>query len=436
MPNELPDSLSRNVAIDGDSLVASTDYAPGLKFSAELYQGARRLEKIPFSNKPRMVFKTQLQTGRYKVVFSYKTTSSTKRLPYRVYLARVNDKTRVVNEDEYISIKVSQLTDNYKNSFNEIIKFLRPKEIRENKEAQKLKELNLVQDMPHEVGVFFRNAIGRSYRNIRCVNSALYSGSKFTPPKTLESKENAYRFVDLLGIIRPHAEYFAEASDIFHADLSVGKVVKPKYSNGGKCIHAITKVGNDSYKDWFSGTNPFSNQQLVSVLEEETERHKLQGGWIVEDMVTSSNGSPRETFDVKIYTFYGQAELILEIDRWGERKPIYYTYDTKGVAQDIGLYQLNHQRPMLCTDELINKATDISKTIPWPHVRVDFLVSDTQCIFGEFTFGPGSFTGFNRAWDRRLAGAYAKASSRLYDDMFIGKKFEEYEALLDQIKSP
>lgn len=47
-------------------------------------------------------------------------------------------------------------------------------------------------------------------------------------------------------------------------------------------------------------------------------------------------------------------------------------------------------------------ARSISLQIPAPFARLDFLISETDIVFGEITPAPGSHHAFNHEWDSKL----------------------------------
>jgi hypothetical protein len=145
-------------------------------------------------------------------------------------------------------------------------------------------------------------------------------------------------------------------------------------------------------------------------------------------MVVGSNGSPTDTMDVKFYTFYGKVALVLQVDRW--RGKLYRFFDPDGNMVDTGKYSAELDMAPIFGKKLVKLASKMSLKIPWPHIRIDFLVSDTDFRFGEFTCQPGQGASFNAEWDEKLGQHYVAAQARLYEDFLNGKQFTEFNGFL------
>lgn len=144
--------------------------------------------------------------------------------------------------------------------------------------------------------------------------------------------------------------------------------------------------------------------------------------YIVEELVSYNDGPAR---DIKVYCFYGVAGLVLEVDRSsGIAK--YCEYSRDGNNLETGRYVGSRFLGNGVPSEIVNAAERVSKEIPSPFVRLDFLLSDNGVYGGEITANPGSFHLFNWNENRRLGTEFIKAEARLYTDLINGKSFERY----------
>jgi hypothetical protein len=80
-------------------------------------------------------------------------------------------------------------------------------------------------------------------------------------------------------------------------------------------------------------------------------------------------------------------------------------------------------------DSEIALAERISREIPAPFMRIDFLRSPDGLVFGEFTRRPGSYGKFSVKFDRWLGDMFLSAEARLFDDALAGQKFPLFESV-------
>lgn len=291
-----------------------------------------------------------------------------------------------------------------------------------------LQSVNFYPRMDFEVNKLFESRQWRSYRFQRACQMGFVHNSRLIPPRILNVKKYGVDFAQRMGLDLPSSVMSLNAEDV---DLTTPSVVKPMHSDGGKSVYAPLPKGDGRIEDLFSGRIFKSSTAFRDTLKSENLPRNKGGQWIQEEMVTGSRGSPRETIDVKFYCFYGSVALVLEVDRWGRGEKTFY--DCSGVPCDTGRYRYRRKSKPLFTNNLLVKAEEVSKAIPWPHVRIDFLVSDVHEKFGEFTLRPGNPAGFNESYDRYLGELYAEANARLYEDLLMGKAFDEYKRVIANI---
>lgn len=276
----------------------------------------------------------------------------------------------------------------------------------------------------HDVNKHFFSKGSRSYRVLRMANMGLLRRVKFSPQYTVDVKSRAYRFAELSGVRVPKAVVGVPLDEL---DFSRFTVTKPVYSNGGKCIYAWKMLDDGGYYDFFKGRKCGNISELKEIMKNDFLRRGIKvDEWIQEELIVGKDGSPKSTHDVKFYAFYGEISAILQVDTWDKKQ--YAFFDLSGNQIDAGIFPYREGLRAVFNKELIEVAAELSKKIPWPHVRLDFLVSDNDFSFGEFTSNPGSFSEFNDVWDERLGIAFQDGFGRLFEDLLNNKKFEEYEA--------
>lgn len=293
-------------------------------------------------------------------------------------------------------------------------------------EVSRLKRFNFYPRLGHLENAFFEAAQPASYRVQRAAQLGAIQHSKKLPPRVVSVKGNSVRFAERVGLPVPATEYPLKVDDI---TFDQPCVIKPVHAEGGRCIYGVAPEQDGGVKDYFSGAYFATRESFVAQVRKDMQAAGVRrDAWLKEEMIVGSGGSPLETFDVKMYVFYGVVGLVLQVDRWRGRE--YRFFDAQGQLVDTGKYSADADIDPIFDQKLISVAAEVSKKIPWAHVRIDFLVSDTDWRFGEFTLRPGVPANFNDEWDRRLGEFFVKAQARVYEDLILGKDFSDYRSLL------
>lgn len=241
------------------------------------------------------------------------------------------------------------------------------------------------------------------------------------PTWILDSKIITHEFSKLLNVRNPK---------IFQVDCSIDEVIfkkncviKPMYEFSATGVF----IYND--KDLY-----YLNKNIYFSNAEDARKHakKLiangfvkKDKWMVEELIGNSENIAR---DVKFYMFYGDVGLILESSRLPTLKRCWYDDSYKIV--ETGKYQNSlFKGNSEGLEKLADLAKAISKEIPAPFVRIDFLQVQDEIFLGEFTPRPGNFSAFNHEWDNKLGDLYQSSMVRLVADFGSGKKFEKYNIL-------
>ena len=281
----------------------------------------------------------------------------------------------------------------------------------------------------HRHHQFIESFQSASYRFQRIAQAGVIKRAEASPPRTINVKDRGRRFAHELGLPVPHVEVAGDLDSVEIADLCV---LKPRQSDGGKCIYAPVLKFDGGVEDLFSGQEYRSALDFKDKVRQDFQRLRVRTDeWFKEEAIVGSGGSPRETFDVKFYCFYGKVGIVFQIDRWGGRR--FADFDMNGRPVDSGKHPVDPNMQPVFGGDLVKQAEEISSKVPWPHVRIDFLVSDVDVRFGEFTLRPGSPGTFSDEWDRRLGRLFVEAQARLYEDLMGGKVFPEYQRAVSEL---
>jgi len=233
----------------------------------------------------------------------------------------------------------------------------------------------------------------------------------------LNSKSISLRFVELLNLNLPKTyQNGVLAKDLIIKDKSV---IKPLQGTGSRNVFIV--YNEDQILDLYRNSY-CSRKEMLNILKSQNSKYFNQ------ELITSWGDEVR---DYKFFSFYGEVSIVLEVSR----TPIvrYCCWNDKNEIIDIGRYSEKekfHGRGIkLSHMQYVKK---ISKSIPAPFLRIDFLHSakDDKLYFCEFTPRPGGYVNFNKDIDILLGHEFAKAESRLFNDLLNGKKFKEYQDLL------
>lgn len=292
------------------------------------------------------------------------------------------------------------------------------------KYGEDLRRINFYPRVHHDVNKFFFSKGSRSYRVMRLANMGLLRKVKSSPQHTVDVKSKAYNFAELCGVKCPKAVAGLTLDQLVFDKLVVSK---PVFSNGGKSIYAWKRSEDGSYYDYYSKKVAVDIAHVKKIMRQDFLRRKIKvDEWIQEELIVGKDGTPKSTYDVKFYTFYGKIAVILQVDRWDKKQ--YSFFDLNGVQVETGRYPLRENAVAVFDKQMIDVAVGLSKKIPWPHVRLDFLVSDNDYAFGEFSSDPGNFSEFNDAWDHKLGLYYQGGFERLHSDFLNRKDFSEYKS--------
>lgn len=243
------------------------------------------------------------------------------------------------------------------------------------------------------------------------------------PEWQLDDKKSAYSFVEQFKIKVPHTNNYSY--DIASLPLQEGIVIKPVNGAGGRGVYI---VHDDK---WIIDVKESSDFQGFDELRSRMHRDLEIGAvaedsWFIEEIIYENKQEKLAGRDLKFYTFYGKVGLILEIIRYPEMR--YCWWDSNLNRISVGKYDEQLFIGEGVTKEELQMVEKLSEQIPAPFIRIDFLRSEYDLVFGEFTPKPGNYDEFNKEVDQRLGDDYLKAQVRLDMDLINGKQFERFNA--------
>ncbi|MFA9458534.1 ATP-grasp fold amidoligase family protein [Halalkalibacter sp. AB-rgal2] len=247
------------------------------------------------------------------------------------------------------------------------------------------------------------------------------------PELVLDDKETAYHFVDKLSVRRPWVQSFYNKNRI---PLLQNSVIKPQYGAGSRGVYL--HFHENQIFDVKRERTLSSTQELKNAMQQDlNEKWVHRDRWLVEELIFGNFERNEPARDFKFYCFYGKVALILEIKRYPTVK--YCWWNNKGERISTGKYDEMLYNGMGINATDIDLAEYISSEIPAPFIRVDFLKSENELIFGEFTPKPGNYDQFNIQTDQWLGDCYLEAEQRLINDLLDRKKFQAYKGVMQEL---
>lgn len=249
------------------------------------------------------------------------------------------------------------------------------------------------------------------------------------PEWFLDDKRTAYQFVKQFDLKVPQLD-----ERIYTVDSipnQEGIVIKPVDAAGARGVYLmhnenlIFDVRNARDLTSFAALKEAMQQDLQSGAVDADE-------WLIEQLIYENKKQLLPARDIKFYSFYGKVGLILEIVRDPEIRHAWWTRDGRRI--DTGKYEATLFTGQGVSQEEIDKVEHLSKAIPAPFMRIDFLQSEDGLVFGEFTPKPGNYDDFDLKTDQLLGDYYIEAEARLIKDLLKGKTFPEYEQFVQSLK--
>ncbi|WP_280770558.1 ATP-grasp fold amidoligase family protein [Salipaludibacillus daqingensis] len=260
-----------------------------------------------------------------------------------------------------------------------------------------------------------------SFKTSLAFRSTMRKNRHISYEQMLDTKSSAYEFVDELNIRRP--ETSSKTYGLDKVPFKEKIVVKPVDSAGGRGVYIIyseKKIQRVKDSTIFQGYDELKyrmGKDLSNGLVKNDE-------WFMEELVIEHE-TETPARDMKFYCFYGKIGLVLEIVR--SPRIQYCWWDGLGNQIITGKYEEDSFLGSGFTEKELQIALDISTEIPVPFMRVDFLKTERDFVFGEFTPKPGNYDEFDGETDRRLGQLYLDAEYRIVEDLMNGKEFSQFK---------
>ncbi|QKY70433.1 ATP-grasp fold amidoligase family protein [Lentibacillus sp. CBA3610] len=262
--------------------------------------------------------------------------------------------------------------------------------------------------------VSFRASLNSRMRQLQLTGSL--------PEWELDDKRTAYLFADELRLRRPWT------SDATYTSTNLpeksGMVIKPADGAGSRGVYLVQDI-NDIVDMKRSKKLDNWDDLKASMKQDLDSGWVADDEWTIEELIMENDRTPAS--DIKFYCFYGKVGLILEIVRYPELKYCWWT--PTGERVRTGKYDENLFAGKGVTQAEIDSAAEISRKIPAPFIRIDFLRSANELVFGEFTPKPGNYDDFDEPTDKWLGDYFVEAEDRLTQDLIYGKQFRAYNRL-------
>lgn len=245
--------------------------------------------------------------------------------------------------------------------------------------------------------------------------------SAFRNELALNAKSTGYKFVRELGVRCPRV--LSSGSPFAQLKIAPNSVLKPANGSSSNGLFLITEHELIEVK---SATRLAGLDALSERVEQLLADNVIkQDRWILEEFIGDCDQQPvQPARDLKFYCFYGEIGLVLEVDR--QQGGHYCEWMADGTLAKTGRYRNQRFSGKGFLAEHAETALRVSRAIPAPFMRIDFLASEKDFVFGEFTPRPGQYNSFNHRFDRYLGELYLNAEARLHKDLINGKTFNAF----------
>lgn len=248
---------------------------------------------------------------------------------------------------------------------------------------------------------------------------------KTVPEWALEDKGIGHKFTDALGVKRPDSKEHITLKEI---QFKAESVVKPKNAFSNTAVYLIHSENN--IYDLKNETTLTSYKQLREEMQKYLDSGLvLEDDWIIEQLIYDDKENLIPARDLKFFSFYGEVVLVMEVSRYPSRKVSFWTPEGKEVFAKTKRDPHLQGKGFAKTE--IELANEISRNIPAPFLRIDFLKGESGFYFSEFAPRTGTYDKFTKEYDRLFGEAYIKAENRIVNDLLKGKTFDAFMSIYD-----
>lgn len=236
-------------------------------------------------------------------------------------------------------------------------------------------------------------------------------------------KQAGLLFADMTNVQHARTVFDIRIEDI---EPKADVVIKPMVSRGS--IGAYLVKGLDEILVPRDQVVLKSWDEMLAHARDLVEKGLIEDSFMEQDMIYADREKKIPAHDLKFYTFYGEVGCVNEIAR--EPGLAYWWYAPDGEEINLNIKNPADAQPMGFKPEYLEIAAELSKRIPSPHMRIDFLVGEDGLYFSEFCSQTGSqvetiIEVVSPGYDRAFGNMYLKAEMRIINDLLAGKKFDE-----------
>ena len=248
------------------------------------------------------------------------------------------------------------------------------------------------------------------------------------------AKERDQLFADILGVRMPEVHYTGSLDGIPEA-LREDTLLKPTDASDSRGAFYLFH-SRSIYSIERSETLTRWDDMIENIVESLGESYVTAPKWQVQELVYEDGVRPAR--DIKFYCFYGHIELTLEVLR--QPHPQYAYFDGYGAPVNAGRTHLPRFRDPADTivdkggisSETLEYVRWLSKEIPAPFMRMDFLRTEDGLVFLEFSSAPGLSHAWSDEWDRHFGALYLQGEMRLIDDLLAGKLYAGWHEFVNR----
>ncbi|WP_017471008.1 ATP-grasp fold amidoligase family protein [Amphibacillus jilinensis] len=241
------------------------------------------------------------------------------------------------------------------------------------------------------------------------------------PEWKLNDKKYAYNFIDLLNVKRPWTDNNIYTFKQIPKKTNIA--IKPTQGAASRGVYLV--ISDNKILDVHKSAEISNWSEMLANMEDDIKQGRVfKDEWIIEELIFEDDRlTPAR--DYKFLCFYGKVELITEISRFPSKSHCWW--NRAGEIVKTGVFEKTFFEGNGVPEELIQQVELISKEIPTPFMRIDFLKTKEGMVFGEFTPRPGTFSKFNEKVDNQLGISYLEAEERLMNDILNGKRFDNFK---------
>lgn len=220
-----------------------------------------------------------------------------------------------------------------------------------------------------------------------------------------------------------------DPNDISLHRLPESFVLKPNLMSSSQGVMVLRSLGDDRFYDSLS-EKEFSMSEIVEIQNAVAAKSQFKTSYRVfaEELVLDAKDPTIIPLDYKVYCFYDKPIMVQQIDRnVNPTATFFFDGDFSPLDLDSSIasnwkhYRLGEPRVPNTFEEILQTASELTKAINTPFMRVDFYNSTRGPLVGELTPAPGGpYHGvlykFTEEYDLKLGQEWESALARIQGD--------------------